>query len=182
MVHTKLLLSILFSFCLSTLFAQESLPTRPSPLAIAAVRYKDTYIKITYSQPRKRGREIFGKLVPFGEVWRTGANEATEITLTKDLFVKGTLLLAGTYSIFTIPGKETWTIIFNKDLGQWGSYNYTIKSDVLRIDVPLMQTNENEVFEAFTMQFDHRNSVADLLILWDRTKISIPIQFIEPKP
>lgn len=182
MVRTKRLLLLLLYFSISALYAQEVLPTRPSPTAIAAVRYKDSYVKITYCQPRKRGREIFGKLVPYGEVWRTGANEATEITLTKDLFVKGTLLVAGTYSVFTIPGKDTWTIIFNKELGQWGSYNYNIKSDVLRLDVPVQKTGDNEMFEAFTIQFDHRNSVADLLLLWDKTKISIPIQFIEPKP
>jgi Protein of unknown function (DUF2911) len=180
MVRTKPGLIVLFSLCLFTLNAQEIPPTRPSPTAIAAVRYKDTYVKITYCQPRKRGREIFGKLVPFGDVWRTGANEATEITLTKDLFIKGTLLLAGTYSLFTIPGKESWTIILNKDVGQWGAYNYNIKLDVLRMDVPAQQTDT--VFESFTIQFDHRNSVADLLLQWDKTKIIIPIQFIEPKP
>jgi hypothetical protein len=182
MVHTKPLLVVLLSFCIFTLSAQDIPPVRPSPTAIASVRYKDTYVKITYCQPRKRGRDVFGKLVPYGEVWRTGANEATEITLTKDLLVKGTLLLAGTYSLFTIPGKETWTIIFNKELGLWGSYNYNIKSDVLRFEIPVQQTNENEIVEAFTIQFDPRNSVADLLLLWDKTKISIPIQFIEPKP
>jgi hypothetical protein len=149
-------------------------------MAVVAIRYKDSYVKVTYCQPRKRGREIFGKLVPFGEVWRTGANEATEITLTKDTFIKGSLVPAGTYSIFTIPGKESWTVILNKDLGAWGAYNYNIKLDFLRFDVAV-QTN-TEVYEAFTMQFDHRNSVADLLLLWDKTKISIPFQFIEPKP
>ena len=164
-----------------SLSAQEALPTRPSPTAIVSARYKDTYVKITYCQPRKRGREVFGKLVPYGEVWRTGANEATEITLTRDLFVNGTLLLAGTYSLFTIPGNDKWTIIINKDLGMWGSYNYNIKQDVLRFEVPVMQLS-NEVVEAFTIQIDQRNNVADLLLLWDKTKISIPIQFIEPKP
>ena len=76
--------------------AQEAVGPRPSPLAVTAVRYKDEYVKITYSQPQKRGREIFGKLVPFDEVWRTGANEATELTTTKNIQIHGTLLKAGT--------------------------------------------------------------------------------------
>lgn len=180
MLSTKSKLAVLLILSFYTAGAQDAPAVRPSPTAITAIRYKDSYVKITYCQPRKRGREIFGKLVPFGEVWRTGANEATEITLTKDVFIKGTLVPAGTYSIFTIPGKESWTIILNKDLGTWGAYNYNVKLDFLRFDVAV-QTN-TEVYEAFTIQFDHRNSVADLLLLWDKTKISIPFQFIEPKP
>lgn len=161
------------------LLAQDEPPVRPSPAAITAVRYKDTYVKITYCQPRKRGREIFGKLVPFGEVWRTGANEATEITLTRDVFINGLLVSAGTYSLFTIPGKEKWVVILNKDLGLWGAYNYNYKQDAMRFEVPVLPQTEN--LESFTIQFDQRNNVADLLLLWDTTKISIPFQFIEPK-
>jgi hypothetical protein len=101
------------------------------------LRYKDTYIKITYCQPRTRGREIFGALVPYGQVWRTGANEATEITLTKDVFINGMMITAGTYSVFTIPDKEKWVIIFNKELGLWGSYNYNYKNDLIRFEVPI---------------------------------------------
>jgi hypothetical protein len=181
MIRAKFWLAILCVLSFHSLLAQEAPPSRPSPTAITAARYKDTYIKITYCQPQKRGREVFGKLVPFGEVWRTGANEATEITLTRDIFINGTLLPAGTYSIFTIPAADKWTIIINKDLGLWGAYNYNIKQDVFRFSVPVVQLGP-EVFESFTIQFDQRNSVADLLLLWDKTKISIPIQFIEPKP
>jgi len=180
MIRAKFWLAILCVLSFYSLSAQDVPPSRPSPTAITAVRYKDTYVKITYCQPRKRGREVFGKLVPFGEVWRTGANEATEITLTKDIFIKGTLLAAGTYSLFTIPGKDNWIIILNKDVGLWGAYNYNMKQDVFRFGVPVEQLT-SEVYEAFTIQIDQRNNVADLLLLWDKTKISIPIQFIEPK-
>jgi hypothetical protein len=172
---------IVFLFLSAHFACAQDVPLRPSPTAITQARYKDTYVKITYCQPRKRGREVFGKLVPFDEVWRTGANEATEITLTRDVFVKDTLLLAGTYSIFTIPGKASWTIIINKELGLWGSYNYNAKMDAMRFDIQVGETG-NETYEAFTIQFDQRNSVADLLLLWDKTKISIPFKFIEPKP
>jgi hypothetical protein len=160
--------------------AQEAFLSRPSPAAIVSVKYKDTYVKITYGQPRKRGRVIFGELVPYGEVWRTGANEATEITLTKDVIVQGTILKAGTYSLFTIPEKDFWTIIFNKDVGLWGSYNYNQKQDVFRIKAPVA-TTDSEVYEVFTIQFEHRNNMANLLLSWDKTLVSIPLQFFEPK-
>lgn len=162
-----------------TVSAQESVRSRPSPLALATVRYKDTYVKITYSRPHKRGREIFGKLVPYGEVWRTGANEATELTITRDVIINGTLLPAGSYSVFTIPQPEYWTIIINKDLGLWGAYNYNPKMDVMRFDAKVY-TLDTPV-EAFTIQFDQKNNTAELLMMWDNIKVSIPIQFIEPK-
>jgi hypothetical protein len=167
-----------FFFALTALnvSAQEAAKQRPSPLAISAIRFKDAYIKITYSQPEKRAREIFGKLVPFNEVWRTGANEATEITTTKNIQINGTLLKAGTYSIFTIPQKDKWTIIINSEVGLWGAYNYNSKLDVMRFDVPVMQSDV--VYESFTMEFNHRNEVADLLLYWDKTKVSIPVKFI----
>lgn len=160
--------------------AQEAIKFRPSPTSIVSARYKDTYLKITYSQPHKRGRIIFGNLVPYGQVWRTGANEATEITITRDILINNTLLKAGTYSVFTIPEKESWTIIINSDLGLWGSYNYNSKMDVMRFIVPT-QTLQGAVYEPFTIQIEQRNNVADLVLLWDSVRIQIPIQFIEPK-
>ena len=169
-------LILFFSALTAATFGQEPAKVRPSPLSIAAIRFKDAYIKITYSQPQKRGREIFGKLVPYNEVWRTGANEATEITTSKNIQINGTLLKAGTYSIFTIPQKDKWTIIINGEVGLWGAYNYNSKLDVMRFDVPVAPIDI--VYESFTMQFDHRNEVADLLLYWDKTKISIPVKFI----
>ena len=125
-----LIIILLLIVCYSQ--AQEVVKPRPSPAAVVSMRFKDAYVKITYSQPHKNGREVFGKLVPYGQVWRTGANETTEITLTKDILLNGQLLKAGTYSIFTIPEKEKWTIIINSDLGLWGAYNYNPKMDVIR--------------------------------------------------
>jgi Protein of unknown function (DUF2911) len=157
--------------------AQSPEQQRTSPLAIASMRYKDAYVKITYSRPQKLGREIFGKLVPYGQVWRTGANEATEITVTKNVQLNGSLLKAGTYSIFSIPNKEKWTIIINTEVGLWGSYNYNSKLDEMRFDVPVQQTTSVST-EQLTIQFDQRNELADLIISWDRVKISIPFKFI----
>ena len=161
-------------------FAQDALKPRPSPLSIVTVRYKDAYLKITYSQPQKKGREVFGKLVPFGQIWRTGANEATELSITRDIRINGNELKSGTYSIFTIPGKNSWTLIVNSDLGLWGAYNYNPSIDVLRFDVPVTELND-VVYEPFTIWIDQKNEKADLFMAWDNTKVTIPIQFLEPK-
>lgn len=168
---------IVFCFFSGTVVAQEAITPRPSPAAIITMKYDDTYVKLTYSQPHKRGRNIFGGLVPYGHVWRTGANEATEITLTGDLLVNGDTLKAGTYSIFTIPGREKWTIIINEEVGQWGAYNYNQDSDVMRFEVSAENTG-NVVWEPFTIAFEQRNDKADLLMMWDQTRISIPIEFL----
>ncbi|MBT1703423.1 DUF2911 domain-containing protein [Chryseosolibacter indicus] len=154
--------------------AQE-VTERSSPLALARARYKDAYIKITYSQPAKNGREIFGKLVPYGQIWRTGANEATEILLTKNILINNQLLKAGVYTIFTIPNKDKWTVVINSDFGLFGSYNYNPKLDVFRFDVPVQQLNV--VYEPLTIQIDQRNELANILIMWDNVSIAIPIKF-----
>lgn len=170
--------TVLLCFLLlgQSLLAQELLKRRPSPLAIASVRYKDHYVKVTYSQPQKKDRDIFGSLVPFGKVWRTGANEATEITTTRDILIDSILLRAGTYSLFTIPEREKWTIVINSDVGLWGAYNYNQDKDLWRFDVPVRSTDK--MYDPFTIIFNHRNELADLLMMWDHTMVSIPIQFL----
>jgi hypothetical protein len=173
---SKFFLSILLTLPLAAL-AQDPEQQRSSPLAIASMRYKDAYVKITYSRPQKLGREIFGKLVPYGQVWRTGANEATEITVTKNVQINGSLLKAGTYTIFSIPDKEKWTIIINTEVGLWGSYNYNSKLDEMRFEIPV-QRIAGESFQLFTIQFGQRNELADLNIMWDHVKVSIPFKFI----
>jgi hypothetical protein len=178
----SIFLFVLFIILSRAGVAQENLKQRLSPLTAVSIRYKEAYLKIIYSQPQKHGREIFGKLVPFGAVWRTGANEATEITLTQDILINNLQLNAGTYSIFSIPDKEKWTIIINKDLGQWGAYNYNQKTDVLRFDVPVKSIPNDLVYEPFTIRIDQKTDTAEIFLLWDKTQVSFPIQFIEPKP
>ncbi len=153
----------------------DDFKTRPSPLALTNMKWKDAYAKVVYSQPLKRGREIFGKLVPYNEVWRLGANEATELTITRDMLINNTLIKAGTYSLFAIPMADRWTIIVNSDVGVWGAYNYVQKLDLLRFDVPVQPAPE--VVEAFSMKFDQNNELANLLISWDKVKLSIPFKF-----
>ena len=107
-LYKALFLVLVFGACSLQSAAQEELKPRPSPLSMVTMKYKDSYVKVTYGQPHKKGRDIFGALVPFNQVWRTGANEATEITLTSDMLIAGEILEAGTYTIFSIPGKSQW--------------------------------------------------------------------------
>ena len=180
-----LLTLLLFVSLSSRVFAQDALKPRPSPMYVATVKYQDdekdkiTYVKVTYCRPHKNGREIFGDdekaLVKYGEVWRTGANEATEITFTKDIKVGGKKLKAGTYTIFTIPNKDKWTVIFNSELGQWGAYSYDAKKDILHIDAKVEKTEE--VYEPFTIEFELNDNIANMVFLWDTTKASFPLEF-----
>lgn len=157
--------------------AQDAVPA-PEPLASPAdLAYTQlpngTYVKVTYHSPRMRGREIFGDLVPYGEVWRLGANEATELTTTGDINFGGEPLEAGTYSLFAIPAQDTWTIIVNRGLGQWGAYNYNEQADVMRVEVPAAPIDSS--FEAFTIRFDEAEGGADLVMAWDQTEVKVPI-------
>ena len=174
----KILLSVLFFLIAIAACAQEAVQPRPSPLAIVTMKYEDTYVKVTYSQPHKRGRKVFGSLVPYGTVWRTGANEATEITTTGNLLMNGNLLPAGTYSIFTIPNEDKWTIIISAQVGLWGAYNYNEKFDVMRFEVPVSTIEGNSVWEAFTIEFEQSNSMADMVMQWEQTKVNIPVKFV----
>ncbi|UII25460.1 DUF2911 domain-containing protein [Fulvivirga maritima] len=179
-MKSKPLFTLILSLLSYCLFAQEAITPRPSPTAIITMKYEDTYVKVTYSQPHKRNRTIFGTLVPYGQVWRTGANEATEITLTGDLLINETdTLKAGTYSIFTIPSSDKWTIIINGELGQWGAYNYNPQADVLRFEVPTLNVKPGVTWEPFTMAFEQSNEKAKLAMMWDKTKVEIPITFID---
>lgn len=146
---------------------------RLSPMMLARTWIQDTYVKVHYSSPRKRGRAIFGDLVPYGEVWRTAANEATEITLTGDVQVGGATLPAGTYSIFTIPGESEWTIMFNSSLGINGTVAYSEANDVLRVRVPAGPADA--VHEAFVIEFEEADSHANMVLTWDRTRVAVAI-------
>lgn len=177
-IKIKLSLILLLAFfSVAEVFAQEAVKPRLSPLELATVKYENTYIKVTYGRPHKKGRVVFGELVPFGEVWRTGANEATEITFTKDVLINKKRLKAGTYTLFTIPNKDTWKIIFNSDLGQWGSYNYNSDKNVLVIEGE--STKMDVSYEAFTIEFQLQDDKTNLLMMWDSTKVSFSINFLE---
>lgn len=148
---------------------------RPSPVALASYKDEGTYLKIVYGQPYKKGRVIFGNIAKWGQVWRTGANEATEITFTRDLKLDGKVCRAGTYTLFTIPNPDRWTIILNSELGQWGAYSYKPERDVLRVDVPAQKSDQ--IYEALMFKFNETDAGADLVLHWDDVMVSIPLAF-----
>lgn len=133
-------------------------------------------VKVYYSQPLKKDREIFGKKVPYGKVWRTGANEAVEFKAYQDISIGGKNLAAGTYSLFTIPGEKEWTIIINTELDYWGAYQYKKEHDVLRVTVP--SSSMDKVVEAFSVRFeDMGDSKAVMRLAWDQTLVEVPIGY-----
>lgn len=148
---------------------------RKSPIVIARTTVGSAYLKVVYGSPSKRGRVVFGALEPFGEVWRVGANETTELTTTKAIRFGDISLGAGTYSVFAIPEPNRWTFILNEGLGQWGAYDYDESLDVGRFSIPTQRTEK--VFEALTIWFEEAGSdLANFRLAWDETQISIPIR------
>lgn len=132
-------------------------------------------VKIIYSRPQKKGREIFGVLEQFGKVWRLGANESTEVKFYKNVTIGGKKIKAGAYSLFAIPNKENWTIIVNQQIDRWGSFTYDETKDVVRVDVPV-RTMETPL-EALTLTFVNTAVGANLVIAWDKTQVQLPIAF-----
>lgn len=160
-----------------TSFAQEVVePPKPrlSPLAIARTTVDATHIKVVYGQPMKKDRVIFGELEPYGKVWRTGANEATEIFFSTPVNFGGTMVPAGTYSLFTIPNSGSWTVILNSVLGQFGAFQYNEENDVLRFDVPVHESDK--MYEAFTISFTEATGGTDMNLNWDRVHVVVPIK------
>ena len=124
-------------------------------------------VDINYNAPSVRGRKIWGGLEAYGEVWRTGANNATTFSINQDITIDGTVLPAGTYALFTIPEKDQWTIIINKEADQWGSYNYQQSQDALRLTVT--PNYEHEFTEQMTFEVQEDGEVS---LMWEKLKVS----------
>jgi hypothetical protein len=131
-------------------------------------------VRVLYSRPAKNGREVFGTLVPYGKVWRTGANENTEIKFYQDATIQGKKIKAGTYSLFSIPGETEWTLILNSDLDNWGAFKYKQENDVARFTVTPKKLETP--LESFAIQFP-KGSDAILRMGWDTTVVELPITF-----
>ena len=151
-----------------------------SPEAEARISNDDLEVTVSYCQPGVKGRKIFGELIPYGEVWRTGANEATVFATSGDLQIGDSVLPAGEYSLFTIPGEETWTIIFNSETGQWGvdalkggKANRDPDKDILQVDVPAIQMEK--FFETFTISLEEVGSELELILMWENTMVAVPM-------
>lgn len=141
----------------------------------------DLQLEVFYNRPYKKGREIFGKLVPYGEVWRTGANEATTFSTNQDILVKGQKLKAGEYTLWTIPGPRLWQVIFNSKSYSWGVNWDGLASreapyDVLNVAIPVQETSES--IEQFTISIQDGDTIT-LTLAWDRTLINVPITPVE---
>jgi hypothetical protein len=145
-----------------------------SPERKANFEQNNLRIGVDYCSPQKGGREIFGKLVPFGKVWRTGANEATEIEFNQDVRFGGSVVKKGRYALFTIPQKDKWTVILNSVLGQWGHFTYDTDKDVLRIDVPVRETPKSR--EGFEIGFRATEKGAEMSFQWDKTQVLLQIE------
>ena len=171
--------------------AQDLHPSRrPSPLGMARTHVGDAYVRVIYSRPYLRGRDnIFGTkeseaLVPFGEVWRTGANEAAEITVTEDVTIAGQPLAAGTYSLFTTPAADKWQIHFNSALGLSGTGYFRDgkftpadlpATNVLTVEAPVKALAEDDEVDQFTISFDDTEGGADMVFRWHRTEVRVPV-------
>lgn len=176
--------SLLFSLLvavplLTTALAAQAGPPRLSPRASVMQVVGNTELEISYGRPAVRGRQIWGALVPYDKVWRTGANEVTTFKTTSDVKIEGKPLPAGTYALVTIPRQDRWTIIFNKDAEQWGAFDYDEKKDVLRVDVKPVQSNLQERMEFLFDEFN--DDSADVILRWENVAVPFTVTVDTPK-
>ena len=152
--------------------AQEKKPL--SPPATAQCKFSDgKSITVNYSSPRAKGRKIYGGLVPFGQVWRTGANEATSFVTDTDLTIGGKDVPAGSYTIFTVPTEDKWTLIINKKTGEWGT-PYKYESDELgRMDMQVSKTSAP--VENFTISFHEMGNGCHMYLDWENTRATVEL-------
>ncbi|MGB8510536.1 MAG: DUF2911 domain-containing protein [Pyrinomonadaceae bacterium] len=194
--------ALLLVLCVASLASAQNAPSvrlpRPSPKASIMQTIGVTDMTITYSRPAMKGRKIWGDapaaattgtatlddsrarlkdapIVPYGHVWRTGANEATTFTVSDDVLINGQSLAAGTYSLHTIPGKDEWTFIFNSDAGQWGSFSYDEKKDTLRVKAKPQTVAENEEWLNFEIPSVTPNS-AQVVLRWERLRVPFTVE------
>ncbi len=159
--------------------AQQIDVPRPSPNATISQMVGVTKVTITYSRPGVKGREIWGKLVPYGEVWRTGANENTTISFTTPVKVEGHELPAGTYGLQTIPTQGDWTVIFSKDANEWGAFSYKKEDDALRIQA---KPQPGEFRERMVFEFeDLTDTSAKVVVQWEKLKVPFTVEVDTPK-
>jgi hypothetical protein len=164
--------AFLFCFLLANviLLAQDDKAARPSPPAQATGYINGKTITIDYSRPSVKGRKIWGELVPYGQVWRAGANETTAFTLSADAQVNGKNLPAGKYAFFVIPNEKEWTVVFNKTI-KWGAFSYKQEEDVLRINVPVKKS------PVFVEQLTYKISpTGNVSLAWENAVIEFPVK------
>jgi hypothetical protein len=173
----KILLTLLiavFVIIFEQTQAQIELPA-PSPTATFSQKVGLTDVEIIYSRPGVKGRKIFGELVQYGEIWRTGANSATKITFSDPVKLGGMDLAAGSYALFTIPGEDEWVVIFNTKANQSGTGQYKEEEDALRLKIKPVK--HGHIHETFTISIDDvRNTSASINLVWETTQVKIPLE------
>ncbi|MDC3195329.1 DUF2911 domain-containing protein [Flavobacteriaceae bacterium] len=175
----KKIILLVAVFALSIGFSNQAIAQNfkgldKSPMDIASFpsnyRVSEKVIKIIYSRPQLKGRSL-EKLAPLGKKWRTGANEATEVTFYKDVIFGGAAVKAGTYTMYAIPGKATWTVALSSQLNVWGVYFHKDENDVAKVTIPVKQTEEN--LDVFSIAIDEDMTIN---MGWGSTLIRIPVQ------
>lgn len=176
-MNKKIITSMLLCALLSSIvaFGQKFDKIDDAPVDISYLttrKIPKPLIKVVYGRPQKESDIVFGKQVPYGEIWRTGANEATEVKFYTDMSFGRKLVKAGTYVLHTIPGEKEWTIILNSNTDTWGAYFYDETKDVVRIKIP---AKEGEVMDVFSIGFKEDFQNTFMVLAWDATRIDIPL-------
>ncbi|MBU2928590.1 DUF2911 domain-containing protein [Winogradskyella psychrotolerans] len=180
-----IILSILaLGLLLYSVFVEDIFSPPLSPKDTAEISLNDLTLKVEYNRPSKRDREIFGALVPFDKVWRTGANEATTFETNQDLLIDGIVLKKGKYTIWTVPMKDSWKVMFNSKQYDWGVNEkmepmWDPNYDALEFQVPSEELDVT--VERFTIAFDNKTGHLKLTMAWDNTLIEVPIDVKEAK-
>ena len=165
-----------------TAFSQRFDQLDKAPVDIAYLRpnrQSDPLVKVVYSRPSSSEEKVFGDLVPYGEIWRTGANEATEITFYKDMLFGNKLVRKGTYVMHTIPGKKEWTIILNSNTNTWGAHFYNPEKDVARFNIRVKK-DANDPLDIFSIAFKKDFKDSYMVLAWQETRVDIPLDDTSP--
>lgn len=165
-------LTAIFIISALNVFGQVSFP-RASPKATVTQAVGDTDISIIYNRPNVKERKVWGELVPLGQVWRTGANEATVFEVSNDVMINGQKLPKGKYSLHTIPAENEWTLIFNKTWNQWGSFNYDEKQDALRVKVKPVPGDFKETMAITVEDVDDKS--AQVVLAWEKLRVPFTV-------
>ena len=174
----KLLLTTFLAFSVAA-YSQFTLPAA-SPRQKVEQQFSMSKITVDYGRPGVKGRKIFGDLVPFGKVWRAGANSSTKITFEQSVNFGGKTVSAGTYGLFVIPTEKEWKVILNKDSQQWGAYTFDEKQNVVDVTIPVQKLAEKQEWFVIELNPVDDNSV-NLVMKWDFTKVELPLKTGKPE-
>lgn len=179
---------VIFSLVFGGAYAQSKLPQVDKspmdmsyyPIGYPVLKIQDKIVeplvaRVIFSRPQKNGRSVFGDLVEYGEVWRLGANEASEIEFFQPVKIGNNRVKKGRYTLYCIPYPERWTLIVNKETDTWGSFKYDPAKDLLRFDVPIQKQTES--LDAFVMAFEKNTVGASLVIAWDNLRVNVPFVY-----